>query len=281
MVRLRTLDGFGLDIDSAGGAAANVRPRVLALLALLAGHRYGLSRDKILGYLWPDSDADHARNSLKQALFSLRQLAGQSMVISASGVLRLNPAQVEADLWWLEAALERGDEARAAGLCRRPFLDGFYVSGVPDFERWVERERERLRRAHLAALRTLAVRAEQAGDLASSIGWWRQLASLDPLSAETALRLVRTLERAGDPAGALECARTHTAAVWEEFGALVSDEMQRHMGRLLAQVQARLAEVTASALTETPPVTASTPAPFPRLSAGPTRRRRPRTSAAS
>jgi hypothetical protein len=44
----------------------------LALLALVAGHGdQGVSRDKLLAYLWPESDEARARNSLKQVLFGL------------------------------------------------------------------------------------------------------------------------------------------------------------------------------------------------------------------
>ena len=144
MIRLRTLGGFGLYLDGADSTASSVRPRVLALLALLAGHRPGLSRDKLLAYLWPDSDTAHARNSLKQALFSLRRVVARPMVVSASGLLRLDPSEVDVDLWGLEAALANGQESQAVRLYRGPFLDGFYVTGLMEFEHWAEAERERL-----------------------------------------------------------------------------------------------------------------------------------------
>jgi serine/threonine-protein kinase len=253
MIRLRTLGGFSLDLDGADSAAANVRPRVLALLALLAGHRQGLSRDKVLAYLWPDSDTAHARNSLKQALFSLRRVVDRPFIISASGLLRLDPSEVDVDLWALEAALTNGEELRVIRLYRGPFLDGFYVTGLMEFEHWVETERERLAHVHVDAVRTLAARAEQAGDGMSSIAWWRQLAALEPLSATTALGLMRALEGAGDPAGALKYARQHTAAVRAEFSETASEEVRALMRRLVVQVEERLADVSASAAALTPP----------------------------
>lgn len=259
MIRLRTLGGFGLYLDGADSTASSVRPRVLALLALLAGHRPGLSRDKLLAYLWPDSDTAHARNSLKQALFSLRRVVARPMVVSASGLLRLDPSEVDVDLWGLEAALANGQESQAVRLYRGPFLDGFYVTGLMEFEHWAEAERERLAHAHADALRILAARAERAGDHSSSVAWWRQLASLEPLSATTALGLMRALEAAGDPASALECARQHTAAVRAEFGEVGSEEVRALMRRLAVQVEERLADVSASAAALTLPAPPARP----------------------
>ena len=181
MVGLRTFGGFDVDLDGALGRAACLRPRIIALLALLIGYGpRGLSRDKILAYLWPESDTDHARNSLKQALFSLRHAFSDPIVLWSSGLLRLNPQLVEADLWSFESALAKGQEHTAVSLYRGPFLDGFYVSGLAEFERWAELERERLAAAYRGALKTLAVRAEAAADWPAAMAWWRRLTQCEP-----------------------------------------------------------------------------------------------------
>jgi DNA-binding SARP family transcriptional activator len=74
VLRLRTFGGLGVESDngSLGGAATQRKP--LALLALLAatGER-PISRDKLLAYLWPESDPEHARNALRQCLYALRR----------------------------------------------------------------------------------------------------------------------------------------------------------------------------------------------------------------
>ena len=66
-LRLRTFGGLSIEnATSVGGATANRRP--LALLALLAVKgRRGLSRDTLVALFWPESDAEHGRNSLSQA----------------------------------------------------------------------------------------------------------------------------------------------------------------------------------------------------------------------
>ena len=72
MLRLRTFGGLTLarDDDPPMTGAATQRRR-LAILALLAVARDGgMSRDKILGYLWPESGLDQARHTLNQLLYA-------------------------------------------------------------------------------------------------------------------------------------------------------------------------------------------------------------------
>ena len=74
MLRLRTLGGLTIEDENGPLAGAIARKRSLALLALVGlGTEQGLSRDRVLAYLWPESDTDRARNNLKQTLFQLRQ----------------------------------------------------------------------------------------------------------------------------------------------------------------------------------------------------------------
>src|SRR5215211_1948785 len=165
MIRLRVLGGFSLLLDRTDAPASGLRPRVLALLTLLVGHRSeGISRDNLLAYLWPDSDCLHARNSLKQALFSLRHALDCQPLISGSGFLRLECSAADVDLWEFESALAAGKETLAVSLYGGPFLDGFYVTGLAEFERWVDAKRQRLALQYSQTLSALAVRADRSGD---------------------------------------------------------------------------------------------------------------------
>jgi DNA-binding SARP family transcriptional activator len=180
------------------GAAS--RRRLLAFLALLASHgTRGITRDKLLAYLWPESDTGHARNSLKQALFWLRRvLDNPALIVAAGDTLRLNPSLIQVDAWEFEAAIERGDFREAIAFYQGPYLDGFHVSGLAEFEQWSEVERGRLARRYGDALTALAERAEEKDDDEAAVRWWRLLAEADPLSTSRALGLMLALIRAGD-----------------------------------------------------------------------------------
>jgi DNA-binding SARP family transcriptional activator len=236
MIALRTFGGFDVELDGAHSRAAGLRPRIIALLSLLIGYGpRGLSRDKILAYLWPESDTDHARNSLKQAIFSLRHAFSDPVVLWGPGVLRLNPGVVEVDLWLFGSALAMGQEPTAVGLYRGPFLDGFYVSGLAEFERWAELERERLAAAYADALKTLAIRSEAAADWPTAVAWWRRLTEGEPFSTLGAVGLMRALEASGDPTGAVEHAYRHAARLRAELNCPPADEVISLVQRLVTR----------------------------------------------
>lgn len=50
-----------------------------------------------------------------------------------------------------------------------PFLDGFFLSDAPEFERWVDTERGFLARQYAGALEALARQRAEAGDLAGAV----------------------------------------------------------------------------------------------------------------
>jgi DNA-binding SARP family transcriptional activator len=233
MIRLQALGGLDLDLGNAGRGAPQLRPRVLALLALLLGTRSrAISRDKVLAYLWPDSDTDHARNSLKQALFALRHRLGRSIVHPWCGGLRLDPSMVGCDVWEFEEAISSHRLEAAAELYRGPFLDGVHVSGLAEFEHWVEDERQRLDQQFGLVLQRLACHAHAEGRFDAAVEWSRRLARRDPLSSAEAVRLMRALVAAGDPTGALDHFRRYARCVSAELGSPPADELVRLAGEI-------------------------------------------------
>ena len=215
MYRLDTLGGLAL-LDPAGTPVPTPRLR-LALLALLAvaGGR-GLTRDKLLAHLWPESTPEHARHALEQLLYSLRRQSPKELVIGGDP-LRLNPAVVVTDVGELERKLADGDLESAVALYRGPFLDGFFLSDSPEFEAWAEAERGRLAQAYARGLYELAKEAAARGRHTVEIACWRKLSAADPLSERAAAGLARALATAGDWGAALEHSRAYDAAARREL----------------------------------------------------------------
>jgi DNA-binding SARP family transcriptional activator len=74
MLRLHTFGACFLARDGVRLDALSGQRKGLALLALLAGAgARGVSREALLAYLWPESDQERGRTSLKQLVHSLRQ----------------------------------------------------------------------------------------------------------------------------------------------------------------------------------------------------------------
>jgi TolB-like protein/Tfp pilus assembly protein PilF len=201
-----------------GGTAA--QRKSLALLSLLApaGER-GLSRDKIVAYLWPESPADRAAHRLTQLLYSLRRDLAADRLFIGAGELRLNSAVIESDVAEFYEAVSRQELERAVAAYGGPFLDGFFLSGAPEFERWVDAERANLAERFAAAIEELAIQAARAGDPSGAAAWWRRVADGDPLNARVVASYIECLAAAGDRAAAQRAMQVHEARMREELGA--------------------------------------------------------------
>ena len=157
------LGGFQARLPS--GRPLTIRSkRARALLACLAVAPGSiLTRDKVAGILWSDSDDGHARNSLRQSLTMLRRdlVAVEPFpIIAERDRLVLDRAAVDVDLWSFErlAASNHFEELRKGGdLYRGDFLDGIHLSD-PAFEEWSSAERDRLRRLASDVFERLAAR---------------------------------------------------------------------------------------------------------------------------
>lgn len=265
MLRLRTFGGLSVERDDSEAAlsgAATARRR-LALLAVLAvaGDR-GIRRDKLVALFWPESDDERARHALVQTVYALKQdlgVDGDGLVIGREE-LKLNPAALTSDVGDFLRALGRGDPGCAATLYTGPFLDGVFLSGAPDFERWVEEERARLARAAEDALEAVASQASARGDHSASAREWQRLAAMDPRKTRVVVALMTELAASGDRASALRQARIYETLVRDELGAEPSPVVKALVERLKQESTAVLPGPEAG-----PPRTSSPPtSPAPR-----------------
>jgi DNA-binding SARP family transcriptional activator len=233
MLRLVTLGGLTLGLEDGLVSGAITQRRRLALLALLAVARHrGLSRDKIMACLWPESSAAHARHALNQQLYLQRKLLSGRELFLGSKTLRLNPAAIQTDVGEFEDALDRGALEAAIGVSGGPFLDGFFLKGAPEFEQWVDAQRHRLARRLSDAFVALATAAAARGNQSGSAEWWRRAVEADPLDSQLALDLVQALVASGNPSGALRYAQQHLERLRNELG-LEADPRLVHLAERL------------------------------------------------
>lgn len=149
--RIRSLGQVSL-VSVAGDieTAVSVRPRHLAVLAVLTLASRPVARDVLVEMFWGGETETRARHSLSNALSGLRSLLGPEAITARSDFISLNPeARLEADVLQFVAACEMRDDSTAAGLYAGPFLEGVYVSDSPQFDQWLARERGRLERQFL------------------------------------------------------------------------------------------------------------------------------------
>ena len=235
----------GASLAGPGGLVAGSasQRRRLALLALLSLARDGtLSRDKLVGYLWPELDAERARHNLAVAVHALRAALGDDAIATGGDDVRLDRRVVVCDASEFESALDRGDIDRACALYTDPLLDGVHLGGdAPEFDRWADRERARLADRYALALEQLAEQRTGRGELKEAVEAWRRRVALDPYSERAALGLMRALERAGDRAGAIQHARIHTTLLREDLESDPDPEVTAFAERLRSAPQAMAA----------------------------------------
>lgn len=208
--------------------------RRLALLALIAVEgRRGISRDRVLACLWPESSTANARHGLEQLLYGIRRQLGAPLFLGVDP-LRLDPEVITSDVTEFDEAFERGDMAAATSLYRGSFLDGFYLSDAEEFERYVETERARLARRYATGLEQLARQARDAGHPAAAIEHWRRLVALDPVSSQATLGLMTALAEADESTEAIRHGRAYEALARVE-GAEPSPAVVALLKRLVAR----------------------------------------------
>ena len=222
--------------------------RRVALLAIVAASpEASISRDRLLGLLWPDRDERSARHLLADSLYVLRQTFGDDTIVASAEAVQLST-----DLWTDVAEFLRAVASERWGaaleLYRGDFLDGFYVRNATDFDQWAHGERMRFRtlatRAASAQARGLAATG-RLGDAVIAAERALELAPCD----ETVFRdLTRLLIAAKNRARVEAVARAFTERLATELGIAPSAETLRLVR-------------DAGALSTTEPIVVIAPAP--------------------
>src|SRR3989454_39397 len=237
MIELRLLGR--LRLTGAAGRAVRAllgQPRRLALLAYLAAatppgfHR----RDSLLALFWPELDQEHARAALRQALHVVRDALGTNAVASRGDEeIGLDFDRASCDVTRFRRAVEGEQFREALELYRGDLLEGFFITGAPEFERWLETERARLREIASRTARTLGERCEADGNLTTAVHWSRRALDLAPNEEALLRRLVTVLDRHGDRAGALQAYEEFRGRLAEEYQAEPAPETEALVAALL------------------------------------------------
>lgn len=197
-------------------ARAGQRKRGALLVLLAAAPERVVTRERLIGMLWPEHDTTRARHQLAAAAHDLRSAIGSLLSVEGDA-LALSRDGVVCDLWDFTRALETRNASEALRLYRGPLIDGFHLPALAEFERWVTAERDRLEREYSKVLEEAAAAASASGAVQEAVEWWSARAARDPYDSRVAVHLMRALAAAGNRAGALRHARLHTSLVRSEL----------------------------------------------------------------
>jgi len=243
MVTVQLLGGASLRSGDAPGDAPLGGPPAqrhrIALLALVAASwPQPLPRDRAMALLWPERSIASARALLSLAVHVLRGALGEGALASTGAGLLLDPSRVRCDLYDLRAAIAAGDVERVVQLFSGPLLDGFHLGDSTEFGYWLDERRRELGHAYVGALRTLAERQRQAGDVHGHVGTCLRLVAADPHSGVYAQALMHALDAAGDRAGAIQHAAEHARRLRQDLD-LAPDPAVSALGERLRDAAVR------------------------------------------
>lgn len=203
-----------------------------ALLCGLAMRgQQGLSRDRLIDSLWPDTDAALASQSLNSLVYSLHRLLGEALgsaapIVYSGGWYRLNlAAGVEVDLTRFDDLADAGDRltqrgaSDAAAEAFQAALDlyrGDLCAGT-DVHSLVERERARAR--FLNVMARLADHHFAVRDYTACLDVVLRLLSVDGCREDAHRLAMRCYVRRGERAQALRQYRLCESILGGEFDA--------------------------------------------------------------
>jgi DNA-binding SARP family transcriptional activator len=214
-----------------------------ALLLYLAVEGGLHPRSKLAALLWPDSEPQDARKTLRNALTLLRRLLADrdpsapahSHLLSEQELLGLDPqAPLALDLEVVQQAYHQAQrhstlpsqEQRATlvtqvqhalALVRGPFLEGFWLREETGFDAWVQQQQQQWQvRLHLLFER-LSSFQETGGELEPARVTLTRWLVLDPLSEEASRRLMRVDLALGDASAAWQVYATCRDRLAEEL----------------------------------------------------------------
>ena len=203
-------------IDPSGSGIA-LAPRDAALLAWLALEG-PTQRLRLAQLLWPESEPEAARNSLRQRLFQLRKLHGRALV-RGSTTLALAEG-LEHDLADSDAVL------------------GDMPAESTEFGAWLAQQRQHRQSRMRQALVELSDMAEQARDYADALSHAGELLALEPLSEDAHRRVMRLHYLGGDRAAGLLAFDRCEQVLKDEIGARPSPATLALLDTLQASARA-------------------------------------------
>lgn len=230
--RINLFSSFMIELKILGpvelrGTAGNLEhsflagPKRLALLVYLILNRpRGMQRrDRVLPLLWPEKGQKSARNSLSNMLYHIRKTVGnETLLTRGTEEVGIDRAEIYCDALEFEKLIKEGNIQQAVELYRSDLIEGLYVPNAsPEFDQWIERERERFRKSYGNALEKLAEKDEKRGNLKEAARWWALRSHAYPYDTPVVKRLLEVLAATGNRAEAIRKAGNHADFLQQEL----------------------------------------------------------------
>ncbi len=225
------VDGRPLDVDTR---------KATALLAYLAFTGRPARRDSLAGLLWPETDPDRARATLRRTLSTLKSALdsrfleiGRDAVALADSGIWLDVEELRRLVASTESHGHAANETcslcleplqQAAALDRGQFLSGFGLRDSAAFDDWQQLAGDEVGRELASVLDRLAGALAASGNATQAIACARRRLALDPLHEPAHRQLIGLLAEVGDRQAAMEQYRDCVRVLDRELGVRPLDE---------------------------------------------------------
>lgn len=226
---LRLLGGFSLHVSGSPVALPMHSRRVLAYLSLDHVQSFSCDRGVLAERLWPDAETERSRASLRTALWRIRQVSPQLVLVQPETV-RLGQG-VGVDVHRFRHIADRmiGDlDAHTTESAR-------VVAGSTELlpgwdESWLVLAREQLRQARLHALEASAAYLRRARRFPEAIDAMLDVIAEEPLRESAHTALIDAYLSEGNASEALRQFDRFAALLWYELGIRPSDALCERVG---------------------------------------------------
>jgi adenylate cyclase len=237
--RVLYLSLFGrIELMGLDGPIALPGKKPAALLAYLAASQpTPRSREHIMTLLWGSFFDLQARQNLRQALFGLRQVLGQHVIVAEGDLISLRPGSISCDSQRFEALIRRGEPEAldtAVGLYKDRFLADHKL-GEQEWSEWLLREQGRLEEMAISAALALGESELARGRADRAIALAKKAIEWDALREDAHRLVMRAALIAGRKAEALH----QYDALVEHLKRELNVEPDDLTARLAAEIRAR------------------------------------------
>lgn len=187
------------------------------LLAYLALYPTEHSREQLATLFWGESADEHARHSLRAALYAIRKQLGADLIAAEKATLQLNPAfPLLVDVREFELCVGR---ALRSELLPQAALDYYHGDLLTDCdEDWVLAPREHYRALYLDAALLAVRQLRDSGEYAAAIAAAEQVLAADPTNERACQQLILGCVAQGQPGAAVERYRLLQRTLRRKFG---------------------------------------------------------------
>ncbi|MGY3369260.1 TolB-like protein [Bradyrhizobium sp. GM2.4] len=203
------------------GAVSLPNKKLAGLLAYLAYTApQPQHREKLSTLLWGSHFEAQAKQNLRQALFKLRQVLGQSALRSDGEFISLNAVVITCDVPQFERLVRKGSRdalTAAADLYRGRLVDDIAVN-AEGWSEWVAGERERLSELAVGAMVALGDQELSDGRAGDALLAGQRANALNSMREDAHRLIMRALSAAGRNAEALKYYQAVVAFLKQELG---------------------------------------------------------------